>query len=60
VLDFVKMQNSVKFAKNFIVKQLFNKLTTDILILSWIEKIVKVVIFLCNVAGFLKIPKYTI
>ena len=47
------MHYFVKFVKNFIVKQ-FKNSTHKILILSRIEKIVWVVLFLRDAAGFLK------
>ena len=57
------MQYSVKFVKNFILKQ-FNNLTHKILILSRIEKMVLVVLFCVTWLDFLKShfkgPKYTI
>ena len=57
------MQYSVKFVKHFIVKQ-FKNSTHKILIFSRIEKMVWVVLFLSDAAGFFKshfkCPKYII
>jgi len=57
------MQYSVKFVKNFIVKQ-FKNSTHKILILSRIEKMGWVVVFCVTRLDFLKShlkgPKYTI
>ena len=53
------MQYSVKFVKNFIVKQ-FKNSTHKILILGRIEKMVWVVLFCVTRLDFLKGPKYTI
>ena len=57
------MQYSVKFVKNFILKQ-FKNSTHKILILSRIEKMVWVVLFCVTRLDFLKShfkgPKYTI